>query len=143
MNLGILLREHHDGLIKLGTREATAIARAECVSRTRAIRRSFREIAPSIDGPGRGGFAPPDDRPAAREVIVGVYAPPPQGLQWNRCRNGGMAEWTNATVLKTVNPHGFVGSNPTPSASSRLDRRLFDQVRLPQSTYLVDPIALI
>ena len=30
---------------------------------------------------------------------------------------GGMAEWTIATVLKTVNPHGFVGSNPTPSAN--------------------------
>ena len=54
-----------------------------------------------------------------------------------------MAEWTNATVLKTVNPYGFVGSNPTPSASRRLDQRLFYQVRLPQSTYLVDPTALI
>ena len=29
---------------------------------------------------------------------------------------GGVAEWTMATVLKTVNPQGFVGSNPTPSA---------------------------
>jgi hypothetical protein len=27
-----------------------------------------------------------------------------------------MAEWTNATVLKTVEPKGSVGSNPTPSA---------------------------
>ena len=27
-----------------------------------------------------------------------------------------MAEWTNATVLKTVIPQGIVGSNPTPSA---------------------------
>ena len=29
---------------------------------------------------------------------------------------GGVAEWSMATVLKTVNPQGFVGSNPTPSA---------------------------
>ena len=30
---------------------------------------------------------------------------------------GGMAEWTMAPVLKTGNPQGFVGSNPTPSAN--------------------------
>ena len=30
--------------------------------------------------------------------------------------SGGVAEWTMATVLKTANPQGFVGSNPTPSA---------------------------
>ena len=30
---------------------------------------------------------------------------------------GGVAEWLNATVLKTVDPQGFVGSNPTPSAT--------------------------
>ena len=35
---------------------------------------------------------------------------------------GGMAEWTIATVLKTVNPHGFVGSNPTPSANRAMAR---------------------
>ena len=29
---------------------------------------------------------------------------------------GGVAEWTMAAVLKTVNPHGFMGSNPIPSA---------------------------
>ena len=29
---------------------------------------------------------------------------------------GGVAEWTMATVLKTANPHGFMGSNPIPSA---------------------------
>ena len=28
-----------------------------------------------------------------------------------------MAEWFKATVLKTVEPQGSVGSNPTPSAS--------------------------
>ena len=30
--------------------------------------------------------------------------------------NGRVAEWSNATVLKTVVPQGTVGSNPTPSA---------------------------
>jgi tRNA-uridine 2-sulfurtransferase len=30
---------------------------------------------------------------------------------------GGMAEWLKATVLKTVEPQGSVGSNPTPSAT--------------------------
>ena len=33
-------------------------------------------------------------------------------------RHGGMAEWTIATVLKTVEPHGSGGSNPPPSATS-------------------------
>ena len=33
-----------------------------------------------------------------------------------------MAERTNAAVLKTADPKGFVGSNPTPSASAALDR---------------------
>ena len=30
---------------------------------------------------------------------------------------GGMAEWLKAAVLKTVEPQGSVGSNPTSSAS--------------------------
>jgi hypothetical protein len=30
-----------------------------------------------------------------------------------------MAEWLKAAVLKTVEPQGSVGSNPTPSASGR------------------------
>ncbi len=29
---------------------------------------------------------------------------------------GGVAEWTKAAVLKTADPRGSVGSNPTPSA---------------------------
>ena len=33
-----------------------------------------------------------------------------------------MAEWMNATVLKTVDPKRFVGSNPTPSATTRAKR---------------------
>ena len=36
------------------------------------------------------------------------------------CRvHGWVAEWFKAAVLKTANPQGFVGSNPTPSASHR------------------------
>ena len=35
---------------------------------------------------------------------------------------GGVAEWTMAAVLKTANPHGFMGSNPIPSARSRCAR---------------------
>ena len=33
--------------------------------------------------------------------------------------HGGMAEWFKAAVLKTVELHGSVGSNPTPSAIYR------------------------
>ena len=33
---------------------------------------------------------------------------------------GGVAEWTIAAVLKTADPQGSVGSNPTPSAMSDL-----------------------
>ena len=43
---------------------------------------------------------------------------------------GGMAEWLKAAVLKTVEPQGSVGSNPTSSAmnAARPDRSsgLFD-----------------
>ena len=35
---------------------------------------------------------------------------------------GGMAEWLKAAVLKTVEPSGSVGSNPTPSASGDAER---------------------
>ena len=42
---------------------------------------------------------------------------------------GGMAEWTNATVLKTVIPPGIVGSNPTPSAINRYKVRLLADCR--------------
>ena len=40
----------------------------------------------------------------------------PDGSLHNR-HLGGVAERTNAAVLKTADPQGFVGSNPTPSAS--------------------------
>jgi hypothetical protein len=32
--------------------------------------------------------------------------------------SGGVAEWTNAVVLKTAEVRASVGSNPTPSASA-------------------------
>jgi hypothetical protein len=35
---------------------------------------------------------------------------------------GGMAEWFKAAVLKTVDPRGSVGSNPTPSANKIASR---------------------
>lgn len=38
------------------------------------------------------------------------------------CGRGGMAEWFKAAVLKTVEPQGSVGSNPTSSASIRSGR---------------------
>ena len=36
---------------------------------------------------------------------------------------GEMAEWFKAAVLKTVNPKGFVGSNPTLSAITNKHKR--------------------
>src|SRR4030065_2825861 len=36
---------------------------------------------------------------------------------------GGMAEWLKAAVLKTAEARASVGSNPTPSATMRQDRR--------------------
>ena len=36
---------------------------------------------------------------------------------------GGMAEWSKAAVLKTVEPKGSVGSNPTSSAMKNLQVR--------------------
>lgn len=46
-------------------------------------------------------------RSAARRNVIGDYA---------RLDDGAVAEWTKATVLKTVDPQGSVGSNPTRSA---------------------------
>ncbi len=44
----------------------------------------------------------------------------PSGLRAYRFLygSGGMAEWLKAAVLKTVDPRGSVGSNPTPSANT-------------------------
>ena len=36
---------------------------------------------------------------------------------------GEMAEWPNAVVLKTIEPKGSGGSNPSLSATTRLSRR--------------------
>ena len=35
-------------------------------------------------------------------------------------KDGGMAEWFKAAVLKTASPKGDVGSNPTPSATNHV-----------------------
>ena len=35
---------------------------------------------------------------------------------WGPLREGGLAEWLMAAVLKTVDLNGFGGSNPSPSA---------------------------
>ena len=42
--------------------------------------------------------------------------------RWERIKllmHGWVAEWLKAAVLKTANPQGFVGSNPTPSAKHK------------------------
>ena len=59
---------------------------------------------------------------------------------------GGMAEWTIAAVLKTVNPSRFVGSNPTPSANLAAfpikQSNLSAFPRRPKSGYTSRPPAL-
>ncbi len=63
---------------------------------------------------------------AGRSTITLHARPHPLGRQRNliadyaRLDDGAVAEWTKATALKVVDPQGFVGSNPTRSAS--LDR---------------------
>ena len=55
-----------------------------------------------------------DNRDKPKSGAVGT------GLVWGRCGGvyfGGMAEWSNAAVLKTVGPSGSGGSNPSPSAT--------------------------
>ncbi len=61
----------------------------------------------------QNGYASADTRPVRLRAGGST-------MDIRRC--GGMAEWTIATVLKTVNPHGFVGSNPTPSANRVMAR---------------------
>ena len=44
----------------------------------------------------------------------------PTGVSFTRCKaqdSGEVAEWSKAAVLKTVEPQGSVGSNPTFSAN--------------------------
>ena len=49
----------------------------------------------------------------------GVFAPKTESLQ----TIGEMAEWPNAVVLKTIEPKGSGGSNPSLSAIRRITRR--------------------
>lgn len=44
--------------------------------------------------------------------------------------DGGMAEWSNAAVLKTVELRGSGGSNPSSSASKHKKYRVFSPVFL-------------
>jgi hypothetical protein len=39
-----------------------------------------------------------------------------------------VAEWFKAAVLKTANPQGFVGSNPTPSARCRNKTLIYQEI---------------
>ena len=53
---------------------------------------------------------------------------------------GGVAEWSNAPVLKTGVPQGTVGSNPTPSAIRPLplaEVALWHSVDEPENLWLV------
>jgi hypothetical protein len=45
-------------------------------------------------------------------------------ISYTRTVLGGVAEWTMATVLKTVFAKANVGSNPTPSAENSLKLNL-------------------
>lgn len=46
-----------------------------------------------------------------------LYLHPPEQKLWRTYRQeGGMAEWSNAAVLKTVEGHTSGGSNPSSSA---------------------------
>src|SRR5215831_20318170 len=60
----------------------------------------------------RGRVATPR-RPGEREPVAPVSA------RRDNARAGEVAEWLNAAVLKTVDPQGFGGSNPSLSAKSR------------------------
>jgi hypothetical protein len=53
----------------------------------------------------------------ARGVYWTGRGPPPR-FRGASCAAGWVAERFKAAVLKTANPQGFVGSNPTPSANS-------------------------
>ena len=46
--------------------------------------------------------------------------------------SGGVVEWFMALVLKTGRPKGLVGSNPTPSASLRLERSAKQKAATPE-----------
>jgi hypothetical protein len=48
--------------------------------------------------------------------LSGVHKYDKIGRRWKETRNGGMAEWFKAPVLKTGVGQLTVGSNPSPSA---------------------------
>ena len=60
-------------------------------------------------------------------------------------RHGGMAEWSKAAVLKTVEVNASVGSNPTPSANKNccaIFMLFFLRLRDPNSEIRFDDEAL-
>ncbi len=74
--------------------------------------------------PGKGADRTPSPPAVAPTAELGDK--PCQGTPHQRISkttppiNGGMAEWSIAAVLKTAVPQGTGGSNPSPSASTRL-----------------------
>ena len=50
---------------------------------------------------------------------------------------GGMAEWSKAAVLKTVEVHASVGSNPTPSANTIAAQYLGEMAELAEGARLL------
>ena len=52
-------------------------------------------------------------------------------------QDGGMAEWSKAAVLKTVEVHASVGSNPTPSANKTVTQFLGEMAELAEGARLL------
>ena len=100
-----------------------------------------------------GGRGPRTGRARARPTRRG--ARPTQWIRSLRRRSGailsgatpddpgGMAERTNARLLKSLGPQGSVGSNPTPSARCRNDKRLCRSGVVPRVRSLGQGNALI
>src|SRR6188474_2303960 len=55
--------------------------------------------------------------PLTRPAEKGAQSCGPDKIRLRCAVNGGVAEWSIAPVLKTGEPQGSVGSNPTPSAT--------------------------
>ena len=59
-------------------------------------------------------------RSAVKPRVLNIVGLPSSDASATVRRTGGVAEWSNALVLKTGRPQGLVGSNPTPSAISHV-----------------------
>jgi hypothetical protein len=60
--------------------------------------------------------------------LSGVHKYDKIGRRWKEARNGGMAEWFKAPVLKTGVGQLTVGSNPSPSAEGCVNKLLHGEV---------------